>query len=90
MADRSSAAIFGDVFTLLAKELDPGPKRDKLARHFWKESRNYDFNEYQMGCDEALFTLGLARKGVDPDYPEDGETTIYGPLPEQRSTGGEP
>lgn len=87
MADRTSAAIFGDVFSLLAAELDPGPKRDKLAQHFWNEQRGYDFNPYQMGCDDALLALGLAHKAVDPDYPEEGEAIVYGPPPVQRSGG---
>jgi len=80
MADRTAAAIFGDIFTFLAEELDPGPPRDKLARHFWDQSRNYDFHACQMDCPDALIKLGLARKGIDPKHPDDGETMIYGPV----------
>ena len=55
----------------------PCPKYKK----YWKMSREYDFSEYQMEADEALLKLGLARKGVDPDYPEDGDVMLYGPKP---------
>jgi hypothetical protein len=60
MADRTSAAIFGRQFERLAKGRIPERKL-KEAREVWRDSWNYDFNPYQMGCDEALLRLGLAQ-----------------------------
>ena len=77
MADRTSAALFADVFDMLAAD---GPlDRDALARFFCEKSREYDFCWQQMGCDDALVKLGLLRKGVDPECPEDGEAWLFGP-----------
>lgn len=59
MADRSSARMFAEIFNLLAS--DEPFDRKAMARHFWKQTRDYDFNAYQMYCDEALIKLGLAR-----------------------------
>lgn len=50
-----------------------------MALKIWPFTQEYDFDEYQMGCDEALIKLGLARMTVDPRYPEDGEVVVYGP-----------
>lgn len=82
MADRTSAEIFGTVFEFLSEE--PTPANKKFARRLFDMAQNYDFNDYQMEADEALMALGLARRGVDPEYPEDGETIIYGPTKEKR------
>lgn len=85
MADRTSAALFGSIFEMLAER---GDERDKeYALKFWemKEDGGYDFSDYQMECDEALIKLGLARTVDDNEYP--GETkTEYGPAakPKQR------
>lgn len=75
MADRTSARVFGKAFMLLAEE--PFDKQ-RVIDLLWKETRGFDFSPYQMCCDEALMKLGLARKGVDPDYPSEGETILYG------------
>ena len=45
----------------------------------WALRSEYDFSDYQMESDEALIKLGLARRGIDPDYSEDEETTLYDP-----------
>ncbi|MDP3767565.1 MAG: hypothetical protein Q8S13_06090 [Dehalococcoidia bacterium] len=60
MADRSSAALFADIFEALAsdKPLD----RKALAERFWDKTGGYDFSPYQMDCDKALIKLGLATK----------------------------
>jgi hypothetical protein len=76
MADRTAAAIFGMIFEKLAK--NPTAENKELAKEIFGELGGYDFNEYQMYVDDALITLGLARRGLDPDYPEDGETILYG------------
>jgi hypothetical protein len=62
MADRTSASLFGQFFELLAKLVDEEPVEPKeVAEHLWGHIRGYDFNAYQMSCDEALLKLGLAR-----------------------------
>lgn len=75
MADRTSAALFGKIFKILASpgEID----RKVIAREFYAMMGDYDFHDSQMDCDEALLELGLARKGMDPAYPEDGIVIIY-------------
>lgn len=70
--------MFGRVFKLLAEHVPAGAERDVLAAEFWRETRDYDFSPYQMDADEALAALGLARRGVDPDWPDDGEVWLYG------------
>ena len=75
MSDRTSAGLFAMVFELLAA--NPTDEHKMMANEIWSKRLEYDFSECQMGCDEALLTLGLAKKGVDPDYPEDGEVIIY-------------
>jgi hypothetical protein len=79
MADRTSAALFGMLFKLLAEE--PTADRKLMARRVWcmKHEGGYDFSDRQMESDAALMALGLARKGINPDYPEDGEVVLYGP-----------
>ncbi|RJQ25725.1 hypothetical protein C4577_05005 [Candidatus Parcubacteria bacterium] len=77
MADRTSAAIFGDIFNMLASD-EPIDKK-QMALKVWEMSGEYDFTPYQMYCDDALIELGLARKGVDPECPEDGFAIQYGP-----------
>ena len=76
MADRTSAGLFGKIFELLAK--NPTDEHKAIAKEIFAETGDFDFNYYQMYADEALMKLGLARKGVDPRYPEDGETILYG------------
>ena len=84
VADRTSAALFGEIFTMLAEEFPAGETRDRLAKKFWEMSRNYDFSDYQMDVPEALIKLNLAHMAIDPAYPEDGEIIVYEPPP----TGG--
>lgn len=75
MADRSSARAFGLVFKHLA---DEPLERDKaLARKLMRELDAFDFSPDQMGCDRALIALGVAKKGVRPGDPEDGEQVLY-------------
>jgi hypothetical protein len=81
MADRTSAALFAYIFNMLAK--DPTDTNKKFAARVWEKTNEYDFSPYQMYCDPALVALGLARKGVDPRYPDDGPIVLYGPEKEQ-------
>lgn len=80
MADRTSAGIFGEIFAYLASQ-PQSEQRDAFALRCWSFTSDYDFSSYQMGADDALITLGLARRGIDPDYPDEGETLLYGPVP---------
>lgn len=77
MADRTSAAIFGMLFEKLAS--DPTPQHVEWAKWLWEQQSSYDFSPYQMSVDAALITLGLAHRGVDPEYPNDGEVMRYEP-----------
>lgn len=79
MADRSSARAFGGVFETLAEHLPEGGTRNMVASQIWTLTREYDFTPDQMNADSALFALGLARRGVHPDWPDDGVVTLYGP-----------
>lgn len=85
MADRSAAELFSEIFKMLAS--DKPIDRQKVARRFWELSGEYDFSHYQLYCDKALIKLGLARKGVDPQYPDDGKTILYGPVEEEQDCG---
>lgn len=80
MADRTSAALFGSIFKILAESGDERGKEYALKVWEMKEDGGYDFSDYQMYCDEALFALGLAR--IVDDEEEPGEKrTVYGPVP---------
>jgi hypothetical protein len=85
MSDRSSAYLFGEIFNLIVGYV-PKAEQPKVAKDFWKMSRDYDFSDDQMHCDDQLIELGLAHKAVDPEYPEDGEVVIYEPPPKPRTT----
>lgn len=63
MADRTSAALFGEIFELLAS--DEPIDRATIARRMWDKSGGYDFSPYQMSADDALMKLGLAHECKD-------------------------
>ncbi len=71
MADRSSAELFGMFFTLLAE--NPTPENKAIAAKIFPKRRNYDFDDYQMYCDNALRILGLPVKDDDDDDDDDGD-----------------
>ena len=75
LADRTSAEIFGYIFERLAssKPID----RETMAKTMWEFSHDFDFSAYQMYCDNALIKFGFAKRGIHPDYPEDGKTVLY-------------
>ncbi len=75
MADRASARLVGRIFELLAK--NPTSEHKEIAKEIFAESMQFDFANYQMDADDALIKLGLAKIGIDPNYPEDGEVVIY-------------
>ena len=75
MADRTSAALLGQIFKLLAE--NPTDEHKRIAQKIWGFSDYYDFSPYQMDADEACYKLGIARRGIHPEYPEDGETYFF-------------
>lgn len=75
MADRTSASIFSQLFVMLAEE--PTDSNKEMANKIYKLSYGYDFHHCQMDCNDELIKLGLAKIGIDPEYPEEGEVIIY-------------
>jgi len=81
VSDRTSASLFAEIFKVIAEHVPPGGERDALGSRMWALTQDYDFSSYQMYADASLLALGLARHGVDPDWPDDGEVVLYGPTP---------
>ena len=79
MADRTSAGLFADVFTILAE--DPTKENKKLAAKIFKLTDSYDFDYCQMECYEVLIKLDLARMKTDQ---ENEYEVIYGPIEEAK------
>lgn len=75
MSDRTSCEIFAQVLELLARDCSDDHK--VLAREVLKLSLQYDFSPCDMDADDAGIALGIARRGVDPQYPDDGEVTLW-------------
>lgn len=75
MADRTSAALFGKIFGLLAR--NPTAEHKSIAMEMWREAKEYDFSPYQMSADDDLIKLGLARVQIDPENPKEGEVIFY-------------
>lgn len=75
MADRTSARIFGSMFKILAE--NPSEDHKEVARVLHRLAQDCDFTYEQMDADEACIALGIAYRGIDPRYPEDGETVIF-------------
>jgi len=70
MADRTSAALFGKIFTLLSN--NPTDENKEIAKEiYYGMASDYDFSTYQMYADEALIILGLAHRSLDPEYPNE-------------------
>ena len=63
MSDRESAAIYSEVFELLAS--DPTEQHKTWALKLWKASFEYDFSPDQLECNKALKKLDLAIDGTD-------------------------
>lgn len=82
MADRSSAAIIGGVFEALAEEYgNEGAQGHqatlkRLACCVFEIGMEYDFAWYQCDADDAMMTLGLARRV--PDGSRGDQLMIYG------------
>ena len=86
MADRTSAGLFGSIFEALAS----GEPLDPMV--IWDMIGGYDFNPYQMGCDDALEKLDLmceCNNTECPDYePGYGGVHVYGPAGAECDTCG--
>ena len=67
MADRTSAAIFGKISELLAK--NPTDVNKAIAKEILAETVYYDFGYYQMDADESLIALRLAKKELSINLP---------------------
>jgi hypothetical protein len=77
MADRTSARLFGELFTKLAELRQASSSNrasmaateidllDDLVAWVWDQTGGYDFSPYQMDCDEVLKELGLMRPAQD-------------------------
>lgn len=68
VADRESAHLFSMIFEILAEY--PDERNKALALRFWGLTGGYDFAYQQMECDDALVTLGLAKKISNRKCPE--------------------
>lgn len=75
MSDRTSARLLGKVFEILAE--NPIYEHKEFAKKLFAKIRDYDFSNYEMDADESLIILGLAKKEIDSECPEDGEVVIY-------------
>ena len=70
MVDRIGAELYGILFEVLAQNPDEGNKA--LAKRFFKLIDKSDFSYDQMYVDEALITLGLAKRRINLE----GERTV--------------
>jgi len=85
MSDRTSAEIFGCIFTSLAAEYDDAKHNgcaqlgmiNRLKLEYWDLAMDYDFSWNIMDCDDALETLGLLSPGTPEKFYDDRE---YGPV----------
>lgn len=78
MGDSKSCEIFSKVLKLLAE--NPTREHIDIAHELYAMTRNYDFTDYELDCNDALVALELARYVPDPDFP--GKPAIaYGPIP---------
>jgi hypothetical protein len=60
MVDRIGAELYGILFEVLAQ--NPDEETKALAKQFFDLVDTSDFSYAQMGVDEALITLGLAKR----------------------------
>ncbi len=81
MGDSTSARIFGDFFRNAAKL--KCSKKDPHVKFMWCSQLPYDFHPSDMECDEELIELGLARRGIDPDYDPEEKTVLYDSMVER-------
>jgi len=75
MSDRSAGDLFRTMFRLIGS--DPTPQHIKWAKKLWKKSGEFDTHPGDWGCDKDLITCGLAKRGANKDYPEDGTVILY-------------
>lgn len=76
MADRTSAKIFGMIFEMLSN--NPTKEHKEMAKEvYYRIVGTYDFSDYQMFADGACLALGIAKRGIRPEYPLDGKVTLW-------------
>lgn len=73
MSDKSGASLFSNVFQHLAEI--PDERNKNFAKYLWSQMGDYDFDNYQLYCDEALIALDLAEEIDNPEY---GQNNGYG------------
>ncbi len=56
---------------------DPTEEHKVMAKRIYQMTKEYDFDSYQMGAGEPCVELGIARKGIDPRYPEVGMMILW-------------
>lgn len=78
MSDRTSAGLFATMFAFLAER--PDARARAMAVRLWGQRGDYDFDDYQLGCDEALEALGLAERGDDGRWSYLGHPGFIGPV----------
>jgi hypothetical protein len=83
MGDSTSASMFRRVFLNLADGIADAPamvaeERKRIASMLWDETSRLDFADYELECDDALITLGIARRVADPEYPDEMKTAYKG------------
>lgn len=65
MSEIELARLFGEIFTGLADVKTGKIDIDEAAKRFWRAAHRHPFRYCQMECDDALVTLGLAKRGID-------------------------
>ena len=79
MADRTAAELFGEIFNMIANDVKDPKRQSELAEEYWNKSKGYDFDVYQMDCDEALVKLDYARQTPSEEYEDEFVTKYYDP-----------
>jgi len=56
------AGVFGRLFNLFAEE----PEENRVISYeVWKMTKDYNFDYFLMGCDDALIKLGIGERDID-------------------------
>lgn len=76
MGDSSSAYLFGEFFTKLAKRRIT-PTTKKIAAEVFKLTRGFDFTPDEMDCDKAAVKLGFAKMVPSEDYDPEYDDPKY-------------
>jgi hypothetical protein len=77
MSDRGAQDIFGTLFALLGAHSPVPYLYKELSETMWAKAKQFDTSPRDWQCDDELIALGLAKRGISKEYPEDGEITLY-------------